>query len=228
MTIAHLFTLFIIGSVPVVFAAVQPWVWALYGIFILAAFLSLFWSSAIRLALFDDIVINSALLLFFAATLFLCVPLPTLFLSFLSPFRLEILGISQTLLDSPERWQTLSYSPKIAFSWWTFLLLLYLFFVTVRNQLSRPGNLKRFVSVMLGVGLIEACYGLIQALVPTLGVLWVDYIQAYMGDARGTFINRNHFAGFIEMVSAITEKVSVERVEEDLIWPKRVVLSSFF
>ena len=43
-------------------------------------------------------------------------------------------------------------------------------------------------------------YGLIQALVPTLGVLWVDYVQAYMGDARGTFINRNHFAGFIEMV----------------------------
>jgi O-antigen ligase len=36
--------------------------------------------------------------------------------------------------------------------------------------------------------------------VPTLGVLWVDYVQGYMGDARGTFIKRNHFAGFIEMV----------------------------
>jgi O-antigen ligase len=31
-------------------------------------------------------------------------------------------------------------------------------------------------------------------------VLWVDYVQAYKGSARGTFINRNHFAGFIEMV----------------------------
>jgi len=36
--------------------------------------------------------------------------------------------------------------------------------------------------------------------VPTLGVLWVDYIKSYLGDARGTYINRNHFAGFIEMI----------------------------
>jgi O-antigen ligase len=33
-----------------------------------------------------------------------------------------------------------------------------------------------------------------------MGVLWVDYIKNYLGNARGTFINRNHFAGFIEMV----------------------------
>jgi O-antigen ligase len=53
---------------------------------------------------------------------------------------------------------------------------------------------------MIFIAIAEAIYGLIQALIPSLGVLWVDYIQSYMGDARGTFINRNHFAGFIEMV----------------------------
>ena len=47
---------------------------------------------------------------------------------------------------------------------------------------------------------VEAVYGLIQALVPSMGVLWVDYVQAYLGTARGTFINRNNFAGFIEMI----------------------------
>jgi len=46
----------------------------------------------------------------------------------------------------------------------------------------------------------EAIYGIIQALVPSLGVLWVDYIKSYLGDARGTYINRNHFAGFMEMM----------------------------
>ena len=75
-----------------------------------------------------------------------------------------------------------------------------LFFVVVRSLCAERKTLKRIVWVMMGVALIEAVYGLIQALVPTLGVLWVDYVQAYMGDARGTFINRNHFAGFIEMV----------------------------
>ena len=53
---------------------------------------------------------------------------------------------------------------------------------------------------MIGIGLLEAIYGLIQALVPSKGVLWVDYIQAYMGTARGTFINRNSFAAFIGMI----------------------------
>jgi O-antigen ligase len=70
----------------------------------------------------------------------------------------------------------------------------------VRTLCAERKTLKRIVWVMIGVALIEALYGLIQALVPTLGVLWVDYVQAYMGNARGTFINRNHFAGFIEMV----------------------------
>lgn len=47
---------------------------------------------------------------------------------------------------------------------------------------------------------MEALYGLIQALIPTLGTLWVDYYRSALGNARGTFINRNHFAGFIEMI----------------------------
>jgi uncharacterized protein (DUF697 family) len=60
--------------------------------------------------------------------------------------------------------------------------------------------LQRIVFVMIGVGLLEAAYGLIQALVPSMGVLWVDYVQSYQGTARGTFINRNNFSGFIEMI----------------------------
>ena len=53
---------------------------------------------------------------------------------------------------------------------------------------------------MIFLAILEAVYGLIQALIPSLGVLWVDYIQVGLGNSRGTFINRNHFAGFIEMV----------------------------
>ena len=53
---------------------------------------------------------------------------------------------------------------------------------------------------MIGIGLLEALYGLIQALVPSMGVLWVNYIQDYMGTARGTFVNRNSFAAFIGMI----------------------------
>ena len=40
---------------------------------------------------------------------------------------------------------------------------------------------------------------MLQGLIPSMRVLWSD-VTAYQGLARGTFINRNHFAGYIEMV----------------------------
>jgi hypothetical protein len=166
----------------------------------IAAFLIFLWQDRMRLSLVPGLSVNLMLVLFFTVTLFLSLPLPGYILSFLSPVRFQTLTNAQVLLNSPPIWQTLSYAPLVAFSWWVFLFSLYLFFVAVRSLCADTKNLKRIVYVMMGVALIEAVYGLIQALVPTLGVLWVDYVKAYMGDARGTFINRNHFAGFIEMV----------------------------
>ena len=93
-----------------------------------------------------------------------------------------------------------SYLSKPALSWWVFLLSLGLFFIVVQNLCTERKTLKRIVFVMIGIGLLEAVYGLIQALVPSMGVLWVDYIQDYLGTARGTFINRNSFAAFIGMI----------------------------
>jgi O-antigen ligase len=50
------------------------------------------------------------------------------------------------------------------------------------------------------VATLESLYGIVQALVPNMPVLWATHIKAYLGDARGTWVNRNHFAGFIEMM----------------------------
>jgi len=80
------------------------------------------------------------------------------------------------------------------------MLGLFLFFLVFQKNFLANRNLKILIRILLGVAFLEAVYGLIQALVPSLGVLWVDYIKAYLGDARGTYINRNHFAGFMEMM----------------------------
>jgi O-antigen ligase len=200
MAITHIFILFIIGTIPILFAAVQPWVWSVYSLCMVTVFLIFVWQDRSRHALVPGIGVNLMVVLFFAATLVLCLPLPGSMLSYLSPVRLQTLTTARAMLDSPPAWQSLSYAPRVALAWWVFLLSLCLYFVVVRSLCAERKTLKRIVWVMMGVALIEALYGLIQALVPTLGVLWVDYVQAYMGDARGTFINRNHFAGFIEMV----------------------------
>ncbi len=200
MAITQILTLFIIGTIPILFAAVQPWVWSVYSFCMIGAFLIFLWQDRIRSFFVVGKRLYLALVLFFAMTLILCLPLPPEILSYLSPARYQTLYIAAGILKNPSTWHSLSYLPQRALSWWVFLMSLWLFFITVRELCARPKMLKQVLYIMIGVALIEAVYGLIQALVPTLGVLWVDYVQAYMGDARGTFINRNHFAGFIEMI----------------------------
>jgi len=138
--------------------------------------------------------------LFFAITLFQILPLPESFLSFLSPFRFKVLTQSRSIIGNPNDLATLSYAPLTSLAWWIFLLGLFLFFLICQKNFISDRNLKILIWILLGVAFLEAIYGIIQALVPTLGVLWVDYIKSYLGDARGTYINRNHFAGFMEMI----------------------------
>ncbi len=68
----------------------------------------------------------------------------------------------------------------------------------MREYCSTPQKLTLIIKLMLAVGVFESLYGLIQVLEPSVGVLWSDRYNH--GLARGTFINRNHFAGFIGMV----------------------------
>ena len=204
MAFIQLMVLFVLGTIPILFAAVQPWVWSVYSFCMIVAFLAYIWQNRDQLSSVPGVRMNLTVLLFLVVTLFHCLPLPTHLLSYLSPVRYQTLTSAQGLLNSPPSWQTLSYIPQLALSWWVFLISLCLFFVTVRRLCADRGILKRIVLVMTVVALVEAVYGLFQALVPTMGVLWVHYIQDYMGSARGTFINRNHFAGFIEMVWPLT------------------------
>ena len=57
--------------------------------------------------------------------------------------------------------------------------------------------MKWFFRVLFIFAGFEAFYGLLQVLIPSLGVLWESGGQGF---ARGTFINRNHYAAFLGMI----------------------------
>jgi len=191
---------FIVATIPILFAAVQPWIWTFYTICIFAAFFILFVQSQDSRKWIPGKLFITFVGLFFAVALIQCLPLPSSILSFLSPFRFKILSQVSAILDSPTSWHSISYSLHNSFAWWIFLMSLVLFFFAFKNCFASYRNLNFLIYILLIVATLEALYGLIQALVPTLGVLWVDYIKSYFGDARGTYINRNHFAGFLEMI----------------------------
>lgn len=71
------------------------------------------------------------------------------------------------------------------------------YLATLVAQESKLRN--RLLVVLLGLGLLEALYGLVQYLAHWPYVLTQENLF-YRDRATGTFINPNHFAGFLEMV----------------------------
>ena len=135
--------------------------------------------------------------IFFIWTLLQSVPLPAELIEKLSPFRYRALSDGATLAGIDFNPSSLSYNRFTSLGWWILLLSVAMFFIVLRNTLNDSRRLRLVIRIVLILAALEAFYGIIQALVPTVGVLWTNF--AYIGDARGTYINRNHFAGFIEM-----------------------------
>jgi len=192
--------IFIVATIPLIFAAVQSHVWSSYAGLIFILFSLKIWKNDFAPQPLKNKFFFYLILLFFTYTLFQILPIPPVALNFLSPFQNQVLQQSSNLLNNPPPWHSLSYVPIASFAWWLFLFSLCLFFLLLKNHLDSQEQIIRITGVMLGIALLESLYGLIQALIPSLGVLWVGSVTQYLGDARGTFINRNHFAGFIEMM----------------------------
>lgn len=58
---------------------------------------------------------------------------------------------------------------------------------------------QRIIYALVALGAVEAFYGLAQYLMNVQSIFW--YAKKYdLEEATGTFINRNHFAGFLEML----------------------------
>ncbi len=197
MTFSRNIIFFVVGTIPILFGAVQPWIWSFYTVCIFAAFLILLWQNQDKQIWMQSKIVIVFLGLFYIVTLGQCLPLSFYILSVLSPFRHEMLKQSHAIVNSPISWHALSYSPLTSLAWWTFLLSLLLFFIVFRKCCTSSKHMKPLNYILLIVASLEALYGLLQALIPTMGVLWVGKT---FGSARGTYINRNHFAGLIAMI----------------------------
>jgi len=200
MMLSRYIIFFIVGTIPILFAAVQPWIWSFYTAVMVLAFLIALWQNPNSIVRKPGKVTIFSAGLFFGVTLLQSLPLPCAVVSLLSPFRYTVLTQAAGILGSPVSWPTVSYAPLTSLAWWTFLLGLFLFFRVVHQSMVASKDLTLVIRIVLGLAVLEAGYGIVQSLIPSLGVLWVGYIKSYLGDARGTYINRNHFAGFMEMV----------------------------
>jgi O-antigen ligase len=81
----------------------------------------------------------------------------------------------------------------------TYLTAFYLVLLICEDRSAK----KRLIYSLVALGAFEAFYGLVQYLTGWQQIF--AYVKKYyLEDATGTYINRNHFAGLLEMVLPIT------------------------
>jgi O-antigen ligase len=138
------------------------------------------------------------LALFLLIVLLQTVPLPMILVRWLSPERVS--GPAAAIMSSSgSHWLTLSiyaFGTRAA-------LLLFLAYVCAFALASWTFESSRRSSILVRglivLGAVEACYGIVQYLTGWQKIF--TYTKTfYTQDATGTYINHDHFAGFLEMV----------------------------
>lgn len=156
------------------------------------------------------------------------IPLPAGLVAALSAPRGLIGGATQqAAIQSSATTATLSVYPFSTWSAWLRLCAYLLVFLLAIRNYQQTRHQPGLRQMLIGLGAFEACYGIVQYLTNT------PYIFFYrrpdpMGVATGTYINRNHYAGFLEMalpfLAAALLSHSTQTGGGKIAWLKRLLL----
>ena len=174
------------------FGGVQPAGYTLMEIVLFAALLALLmgatWSGKVELRA------SIWPALFAAWTGVQLLPLPTPLVRSLQPARFQVPSAHQ---DATAHLALSIYPHATMLLWIRFLAYFAAFILAVQLFDSRRRS-SLLVRTLIGLGLMEAVYGSVEYLTGQEKIFTYTK-QYYNGMATGTFINHNHFAGFIEM-----------------------------
>ncbi|NVM23142.1 MAG: O-antigen ligase family protein [Desulfobacterales bacterium] len=132
------------------------------------------------------------------------IPLPDSVLQLLSP---EAVAVKQKSLPAPAfritegptgQWFALSpycYPVRMSIIRWS---VYGLFFLVLTQLLNSRKRIELTTSLVLITGCFEVLYGLAQTYSGSNHIWWFKK-ASYLHDVTGTYINRNHFAGLMEM-----------------------------
>jgi len=126
------------------------------------------------------------------------VPLPAGLTALVSPNRGLFAAQLLSPFSPPPAYLALSLNPH-ATQVAVCKLIAYALAFLIAQRLAAHGRGSILLRTLVIVGLFEACYGLVQYLAGWQYIFTFRKVF-YTDDATGTYINRNHFAGLLEMV----------------------------
>ncbi|MBN1272582.1 MAG: O-antigen ligase family protein [Candidatus Aminicenantes bacterium] len=148
----------------------------------------------------------------FAVFIFIqVIPLPVFLVKILSPtivsFREEFASVT-----GQTKFITLSLVPSQTFRAGleiiTYFLLGFLIFKTVTGK----KQVKRIFAVLIGMGIFQALYGLFELCNPNPRILFYKKLHN-LESVTGTFVNRNHLAGYLEMIIPLAIAFVISRLD---------------
>ena len=138
------------------------------------------------------------------------IPFPAVVVRLLSPrlfdLRSRLSGVEEI------RFMTLSAVPHRTIHDGLFIFCCMLLgFLIIRTVVTRR-QIMRIAGVIVGVGIFEALYGLFELTSESPRILF--YAKDYdLGSVTGTFVNRNHLSGYLEMVIPLAIGLIISRID---------------
>jgi len=197
--------LFLLIFTPLAFGSVQDWSAAVME---LAAFLVFAaWILKTRSREQGAVMQDTRLLALFGVVVLVIavqlIPMPMDLLRMVSPATADIYRDFSG--DAPGAWRSISLSPR-ATQQYLLKLLAYaaVFFVVINHYRDRE-RVERLVRAIVYLAFFLVLFALLQKATWNGRIFWLYPIEAHAESARnfsiwGPFINRNHFAGYLEMV----------------------------
>ena len=198
-------TLFLIVFAPLAFGAVEDWALSIIEVSVLLMFCAWAVKTATQGKLsFIRPPFLAAFSLFLILVLFQLTPLPRSWRDFLSPsvnkhFQLPRTdpNLSQSQVDPPLA--RLTINPQATQAGFVNLVTYFVLCMVLLNNLRSREKRMTVLTTLIALGSFEALYGLIEYWTGHEHIFW--YKKAfYLGEATGTYINHNHFAGLLELV----------------------------
>lgn len=190
--------LFILIFAPLAFGTVEEWsLTIMETCSILAIFLLLLRNSKHKEAFLYEIPGIIPLVLLLVYIFIQLIPLPSEVIRIISPETYNL--YRQTSINEPQTWVTLSINRKATLMEFFRITAYAAFYVLTIQLLTKKDILKRTITVVVVFASLLSFLGLLQHILSNNKIYWFRELTQG-GTPFGPYVNRNHYAGFMEMI----------------------------
>jgi len=162
---------------------------------------------------------------FFAFFLIQILPLPKFLVGFLSPSTYSFQKLFSTNFSNI-KFMSISLIPSHTLKEGLELLAYFLLGFLIIKTVTQQKQIKRIFYTLVAVGIFEALYGFYELFNKNPRILFYKKIYG-LDSVTGTFVNRNHFSGYLEMIIPLTIGLVLAHIDffslADLKWRERVL-----